>query len=194
MNLGNLFDKYGSDKNRNGYTPVYESIFKHWRPCSILEVGIGTMIPGAPSSMVGYALPGYRPGGSLRAWRDYFNQGMEGLASRTRVYGIDVAPDTQFDDEPLIKTFLADSRDSAALEKVLGDRVFDVIIDDGLHDHDAQLSTINNLLQHMNPGGFYVVEDIYPESPFLAEWDKVAEELGLKWFTTKKKNIMVVSL
>src|ERR1700730_10847839 len=74
MDLDELFDRYGSDKNRNGYTPVYHALLKHLRdrPMDILEIGIGTLIAGAPSSMVGFALPGYRPGGSLRAWRDYF--------------------------------------------------------------------------------------------------------------------------
>ena len=33
--------------------------------------GIGTMLPGVHSSMVGFASPGYRPGGSLRSWRDF---------------------------------------------------------------------------------------------------------------------------
>ena len=28
MELAGLFEKYGSDKNRNGYTPVYHSLLK----------------------------------------------------------------------------------------------------------------------------------------------------------------------
>ena len=85
LNLRDLFNKYGSDKGRNGYAPIYESLFKNIKdkPLELLEIGIGTLIPGAPSTMVGFSLPGYSPGGSLRAWRDYFTNGL--------IYGGDVA-------------------------------------------------------------------------------------------------------
>ena len=71
MELGDLFNLYGSDKERNGYVPLYQTLFrtKQENEVSLLEVGIGTMIEGAHSSMVGYALPNYKPGGSLRAWQ-----------------------------------------------------------------------------------------------------------------------------
>ena len=41
MELAELFNKYGSDKNRNGYTPVYHSLFKNLRekPIVLLEIG-----------------------------------------------------------------------------------------------------------------------------------------------------------
>ena len=75
--LGQLFRLYGSDKDTNGYTSVYHTLFDHMKqkPMRLLEIGIGTMIPNVPSSMVGYSRPGYKPGGSLRAWRDYFVRG-----------------------------------------------------------------------------------------------------------------------
>ena len=31
MELNQIFDYYGSDKNKNGYTPVYHSLFKNIR-------------------------------------------------------------------------------------------------------------------------------------------------------------------
>lgn len=187
--LGALFDKYGSDKNRNGYTPVYQAILKRIRGDvgRILEVGIGTMIPDAPSSMVGYSLPGYKPGGSLRAFRDYLPV--------ADVVGVDVAKDCMFE-EDRIKTACADSRDRTVLDLVLGDRLFDVIIDDGLHTHEAQLATMRNLLPRVSPGGYYVVEDIYPGSPFfdqLSAVDGVLRASRALWFTTEKKNIAVFS-
>lgn len=84
----------------------------------ILEIGIGTMIPGVHSSMVGYALPHYQPGGSLRAWRDYFPRGS--------IAGVDVQADTQFTEER-ITTLLCDSRDRKIIE-ILNGRKFDIII------------------------------------------------------------------
>jgi hypothetical protein len=56
--LRQLIDHYGSDKNLNEYTPIYHSIFNNIKDNNInlLEIGIGTMIPSVPSSMVGYGL------------------------------------------------------------------------------------------------------------------------------------------
>ena len=188
MDLGTLFNTYGSDKDRNGYTPVYESLFKHMRTADIalLEIGIGTMIPGVQSSMVGYALPGYAPGGSLRAWRDYFVHG--------QIVGLDIQPDTQFTDDR-ITTGLADSSDKSALDAVLGDKTFDIILDDGLHWDETQMTTLRNLWHRVRPGGFYIIEDI-------TEWSRIPnlfrpqlrEIVGASpFFFTEKKNVLVIS-
>lgn len=187
--LGGLFNRYGSDKDRNGYTPIYHSLMKHLRTreVAVLEIGIGTMIPGVPSSMVGYSLPGYAPGGSLRAWRDYFPKG--------QIVGVDVQPDTQFTEER-ITTHLADSSNKDALDAVLGDRTFDLIIDDGLHYDVTQMQTLRNLWHRVRPGGFYVTEDITEWSRIPTEFRKeIVEIVGPTapyWFS-EKKNVLVVS-
>ena len=189
MELDELMNRYGSDKARNGYVPVYHSFMKHIRdkPIDLLEVGIGTMIPGVNSSMVGYSLPGYSPGGSLRAWRDYFSSG--------RIVGVDVQPDTQFTEER-IETFLADSGSKEQLDRVLGDRMFDVIIDDGLHYDETQIKTMENLWARVRPGGYYVIEDITVWSRIPTEMRHRIDEIIGKdgfYFLTELKNVLVVS-
>jgi demethylmacrocin O-methyltransferase len=189
MDLDQLFTLYGSDKTINGYAPVYHSFLKNIREkhVAILEIGIGTMIQGAPSSMVGYSLPGYSPGGSLRAWRDYFPNGT--------IVGIDIQPDTQFSEER-IETYLADSSKQEYLDKVLGNRTFDFIVDDGLHYDETQIQTMMNLWHRVRPGGYYVIEDI-------TEWSRIPNQFrshiadivgndGL-FFLTEKKNVLVAS-
>ena len=37
---------------------------------------------------------------------------------------------------------------------------FDVIIDDGLHKHAAQLKTFKNFWPLLSPEGFYIIEDM----------------------------------
>jgi hypothetical protein len=158
--LSELFNKYGSDKDRNGYTQLYHTLFHKMKnePIVMLEIGIGTMIPGAHSSMVGYALNGYAPGGSLRAWRDYFTEG--------KIIGADVQPDTQFSDEPRIETYICNSTSpldsNNFMEKL--DVQFDIIIDDGSHVDHHQLLTLQNFYKYLKPGGIYIIEDIYPGS------------------------------
>ncbi len=161
LDLGQLFYHYGSDKDRNGYTPLYHTLFDHLRERSItlLEIGIGTMIPEAHSSMNGFALKNYKPGGSLRAWRDYFVKGS--------IIGCDVQLDTQFTDEERIKTCICNSTDSACIEKFiqeLGNPKFDIIIDDGSHLDKDQLATLANLYPYLKDNGIYIIEDIYPSS------------------------------
>lgn len=185
--LGSLFNKYGSDKDRNGYTPFYDSLFKAIRdqPVSLLEIGIGTMIPGAPSSMVGYSLPGYAPGGSLRAWRDYFPKG--------DINGCDIQQDTQFTEER-ITTRLANSTSREELDKVLGDKQFDIIIDDGSHYDEHQVKTLRNLWHRVKPGGFYIIEDIQPWSRMSTEFrEDVQNFVGVPMFFTEKKNVLIIS-
>ena len=40
--------------------------------------------------------------------------------------------------------------------------LFDVIIDDGCHEHDAQRATFENLIRFLKPGGVYFIEDVWP--------------------------------
>jgi hypothetical protein len=133
--LGSLFRKYGTDKDVNGYTPFYEALFetKRGEIKAVLEIGIGTMDPDAPYSMVGYAQPGYRPGGSLRAWRDWF--------PNAEIMGLVRQPDCLFS-EDRITTALGDS----TYRFDLPGYEFDIIIDDGNHSLDAQLKTLENCL------------------------------------------------
>ena len=186
--LGLLFTRYGSDKDRNGYTGVYHSLFKSLRARNpaLLEIGIGTLIPDVPSSMVGYSLEGYAPGGSLRAWRDYFPTG--------QIVGVDIQPDTQFTEER-ITTHLADSSSKEQLDAVLKDETFDIIIDDGLHWDETQMQTLRNLWHRVRPGGYYIIEDITPWSRIPTDFrDQIPEIVGASpFFFTELKNVLVIS-
>jgi hypothetical protein len=155
--LKQIFDRYGTDKGKAYYPGVYECLFRSCRDevKALLEVGIGTMIPGTHSTMQGYALEGYRPGGSLRAWRDFFKN--------ATIYGLDVQPDTQFEDER-ITTTLCDSRDAAAVHELMTTpgfpTEFDIIIDDGSHFVEDQLGTFGNLFRYVRENGLYIIEDV----------------------------------
>jgi len=170
-NLAEIFDRWGTDKATNGYVGAYECLFRKGRNevGALLEIGIGTMIPGVHSSMVGYAGQGYKPGGSLRAWRDFF--------PNATVYGMDVQRDTQFADEERIVTLLGNSTDLSQVGQALQHarhKTFDIIIDDGSHYAADQIATLKNLFPLLNPSGTYVVEDlvgtqIFDSIPLIVE-------------------------
>lgn len=176
-----MFDKYGTDKDALGYTPVYEVLFANNRHVrSLLEIGIGTMIAGVNSSMVGYGAPHYKPGASLRAWRDYFEGAL--------ICGLDPQPDTQFE-EFNITTRLGDSTVTGL------DAMFDVIIDDGSHSYADQIATLNNFWPCLNRAGVYVIEDL--TSPEMSvHQDKIREIVGDAPFffvTPKQYQMLVIS-
>jgi hypothetical protein len=154
-----LLDREGTDKGR-WYGGLYDVLLEpHRRTIAcVVEVGIGTMIPGAASSMVGWGTEKYRPGASLRAWRDFLPY--------AEVYGVDVAPDTQFEGEARITTFLCDSTDArqvAAFFARIAPAIPDLIVDDGLHEVAAQAKTLANFFPSLRPGGLYVLEDASPK-------------------------------
>lgn len=161
LDLDELLNKHASDKqSQNGYAPIYHALFKPLRDrhVKLLEIGIGTVIQGAYCSMYGHDLPGYRPGASLRAWRDYFVNGV--------IHGVDVQPDTMIFDESGIVTALVDTTDAAAVRTYL-DRTesFDIIIDDGAHIPELQLKTLRNFFPGLRPNGLYVIEDVNRVDP-----------------------------
>ena len=156
LDIAELFRKYGSDKDNNGYSHLYSILFDRIRNdnLNVLEIGIGTMIPGVCSSMKNYMSDDYCPGASLRAWRDYFKNSI--------IYGMDIQEDTQFIDDRIV-TYLCDSTNETSVNSVmLGLNVkFDIIIDDGHHYDESQKKTLVNFLPYLKDGGIYVIEDIY---------------------------------
>lgn len=132
--LGELFTRYGSDKNSaHSYGPFYEELLEPIREkvTSVLEVGIAS-------------------GASLRAWRDWFPNAL--------IVGLDHHADLFA--EPRIECVRANSLVREQVDAVLGDRTFDLIVDDGGHWLEEQLPTWENLFHRVRPGGWYVVEDL----------------------------------
>jgi hypothetical protein len=189
MKLGELFTKYGTDKNVNGYTPYYDTIFKNMRdkPIDFLELGIGTLFNNVVGSMKKYCLEGYKQGGSLRAWRDYF--------PNANIVGFDIQPDTQFTDER-ITTGLGDSTSKEQLDNFLKDRTFDIILDDGSHFYEHQLAAFKHLWHRVRPFGFYIIEDLVHWSRINLEFLPIIKEIvgdTAYIFHSENKNILFIS-
>lgn len=189
MNLHNLVEKYGTDKNASGYTIFYESLFKKYydKFDNILEIGIGSIVPNIPSSFHVnlFNRPHYTPGGSLRVWRDF--------VVNSNVYGVDIDENCMFEEER-IKTILCDSRNKKCLDLNLNNLFFDLIIDDGLHEYDSQKDTFKNLYFRLKENGFYIIEDIDSiRNPMFKEnyKDEIIKNLknGLYYY---KNNIFIL--
>ena len=190
MDLFELVEKYGTDKTLSKYTPTYITLFESLQDkiTSVLEIGIGTLNPAIPSSFSGNTqhFDYYKPGGSLRVWRDYF--------SKAQIYGIDIAKDCMFSEER-IKTFLFDSSEKEYCDYYLDNLEFDIIIDDGNHDPKYQIKTLRNLFPKLKDNGVYIIEDIggyLGTEELLIEYLDEFEELTKGYDVVNKGNHIVI--
>jgi hypothetical protein len=154
-------DTYGSDKgpnckNAGNYTKLYNYLFdKNKDACKYLfEVGLGTNNTDVPSSMG----PDGVPGASLRGWRDYF--------PNATIIGADVDSRILFM-EDRIKTHYVDQHNPKTIQDLwsaYSDILFDVIIDDGIHDMPSRpsgnVTLFENSIHKLRPNGYYIIEDV----------------------------------
>lgn len=103
---------------------------------------------------------GINRGGSLRMWRDFF--------PNATIYGVDDKRNCLFTDTRIV-TYEGSQEAPLAIKRDIENlkRKFDIIIDDGSHEHVHQQKTLSALFKFLKPGGFYVIEDLhcafYPE-------------------------------
>jgi hypothetical protein len=185
MELSDLFNHYGSDKDSSGYSHLYSILFDNIKneKLNILEIGIGTMLEGAQSSMKNYMPDTYKPGASHRAWRDYF--------INSNIYGADIQRDTQFS-EDRITTLLLDSTNKTEVDNAMSDLniQFDIIIDDGWHWDEAQKKTLLNFFPYLKENGLYIIEDILPDSNLNTTTPQVIRDIigNYEYFFVGLKN------
>ena len=164
--LCQLAEHYKSDKCPaifHHYTPFYHSLLQNREINRILEIGIGT-------TRCMNHVPGYKAGGSLRMWRDYY--------STAEIVGLDNDPEAMVYQEKNIQTYFCDQSnrgDLAATAFALGGK-FDLIIDDGSHLTEHQALTASVFIPMLlSPKGIYIIEDVcfpkelYPLVPWPCE-------------------------
>ena len=163
-----VMTKYGSDKGRmrHNYTTVYSALFASYqdRPLRIFELGLGTNNRDIPSNVGTNG----RPSASLRGWRELF--------PRAFVYGADIDRRILFSEDG-IAAFYCDQLDQTSIRELwtLADLAggMDIIIEDGLHTFEANVSFLEGSLERVRPGGVYVVEDI--RSDTIQKWRTLLE-------------------
>jgi hypothetical protein len=142
------------DWNYHIYTDIYNLLFNHCKLSvkNVFELGIGTTNQKIRSNM---GLLG-TPGASLRMWKDYF--------PNANIIGADIDVDILFEEER-IKTFYVDQTDQDSIRK-LWDKIdfsFDIMIDDGLHDPDANINFYKFSKHKNRTNGIYIIEDVKKE-------------------------------
>jgi hypothetical protein len=157
--LCKLMNDFGSDKGApvvrlsHNYTTYYSAIFSPHQdqPLRIFEMGIGSNDPTVPSNM---GVEG-RPGASLRGWKAFF--------PKAQVFGADIDRKALFSEER-IQTFYCDMTKPDVIAAMWKEpalaRSLDIIVEDGLHVFDAQVTFFENAVNKLAKGGVYIMEDV----------------------------------
>tara|TARA_B100001245_G_C22801257_1_gene386209 strand:+ start:74 stop:781 length:708 start_codon:yes stop_codon:yes gene_type:complete len=178
--LTELMNYYGSDKggknNHHNYADFYSEIFFHRRNeiKSFLEIGLGTNNVNLPSNM---GIDG-APLASLRAWRDYFKN--------AQIYGADIDKSI-LKNEERIKTFFVDQTNPESIKKLfnsIGELKFDIILEDGLHEYNANICFFENSIDYLKNNGIYIIEDIFYKD----------KKKFLNYFKNKNYNFSIVDI
>jgi len=151
----NKSDKGSIDitKSWHNYTTYYYYLFKDLKdkPLNIFELGIGSQKSEFPNNMGENG----RPGASLYGWKEFF--------PNANIFGADIDRSILFKDER-INTFYCDLRNPEVITSMWKStelpEVFDIIIDDGLHILDANITFFENSLDKLSPTGLFIIEDV----------------------------------
>ncbi|MHB1953742.1 MAG: hypothetical protein ACYCOU_08305 [Sulfobacillus sp.] len=95
------------------------------------------------------------PGASLYAWKNYF--------INSEIFGADIDRNILFSSDR-IKTYYCDQTDRQAIMNMWNEpdlnQNFDVIIEDGLHMFEANVTFFENSIHKLKLGGLFIIEDI----------------------------------
>jgi SAM-dependent methyltransferase len=183
--LCEIMGRNGSDKGSidittswHNYTTFYYSIFKDIRQkkLRIFELGLGTNNVNIPSNMG----PNGRPGASLYGWAEFF--------PNSDIFGADIDTQILFKKDR-IKTFYCDQTNPYLIQYMWNQpelkENFDIIIEDGLHVFEASVCFFENSIRKLNPGGYFIIEDILvkTETQFMnkiKEWENIYKDCTFK--------------
>lgn len=120
------------------YFDIYDRHFNRFRnkPVIILEIGIFH-------------------GGSLQMWKDYFGP-------EVTIYGVDINPACKDLEEENVHIRIGSQSDRQFLRKLKQEiPQVDILIDDGGHTMRQQITTFEELFDHVKEDGVYLCEDMH---------------------------------
>jgi hypothetical protein len=189
---------YHTDKSKacgmHDYAPAYAELLHPLRYSArcVFEIGIGSVENG---QMSGVVKQGYRSGGGMRLWRDFF--------PAAHIVGMDIYAHPELCEARMTavqgdQSCAADLRRTiAAFGRPMNEPFLDVVVDDGSHRWQDQAFSFLFLHTWVVVGGVYAIEDVQPDgaarfadlSVFPAHFRKhVREHFRVQYFDTRKSN------
>ena len=127
----------------NHYIEIYDRYFSKYRDTEvvILEIGVSQ-------------------GGSIDMWKEYFGP-------KAKFYGIDINPRSVEFNEPNVEILIGRQEDRNFLRSVKQKiPKVDILIDDGGHTMIQQITTFEELFDHVKDDGIYLCEDVHTSYMF----------------------------
>lgn len=122
----------------NTYFKVYDELFLKFRNKKIVFVEIGVL-----------------GGGSLFMWRNFFG-------NKARIIGVDMNPNALKWKKYGFEIIIGSQSDERFWKKFTNDiGPIDIVLDDGGHTYDQQITTTEMLLTSIKDGGLLVIEDTH---------------------------------
>jgi hypothetical protein len=144
----------------NHYFDNYERHFARFRgqQVHVLEIGIYS-------------------GGSLQMWQNYFGPAC-------KIYGVDIEPRCTAYETESVRVFTGDQSDRRFWKRFKQEvPVLDIVIDDGGHLPEQQITSLEELLPHLRPTGVYLCEDVHGAfNEFAAYMCGLAQNLNSSQF------------
>ena len=98
---------------------------------------------------------GVYSGGSLQMWKEYFGP-------QCRIAGIDIEAACRVYADEQVRIFIGDQADRQFWSDFRREvPQFDIVLDDGGHQPEQQMVTLEETLPYLRPGGVYLCEDIH---------------------------------
>lgn len=120
------------------YFDIYHRYFQKFvgRNVKIMEIGIYS-------------------GGSLELWRNYFGE-------QVLIYGVDIEKECIAYNNEFTKILVGDQGDRSFLRSIVSaTQSIDILVDDGSHIPEHQISTFEEIFPYIRPGGVFLCEDIH---------------------------------
>jgi hypothetical protein len=125
---------------------------------------------------------GVYSGSSLSMWRHYFGEDC-------RVHGVDIQEECEVYEDSHTTIHIGDQADRAFWKRFReAVPVVDVLIDDGGHQPEQQMVTLEEMLPHLRPGGIYICEDVHGVGNRFALFaHSLADELNASLGSNKRQ-------
>lgn len=144
--------KYDTDKSSQRKNP---NSYRHCHPYTLFYDSLFNIIK---DDSLKIAEIGIYKGSSILMWQDYFkNSIIDG-------YEYDKSMIEEFNNNfsrERINIHEINIKDKNSINKSLGDKLYDIIIEDSTHEFDDQVRFIKNAFKNLKCGGTMVIEDIF---------------------------------
>lgn len=157
--------RYGTDKasSHHGYMQTYQELLSKRKVTALLEIGVAH-------------------GKSLFTWAE--------LMPEALIVGIDIVPECRLHQRVNIASLIADATDPAKMAAItMLHGPFDVIVDDGEHDHEQIRIAFEELYPRLPSGAIYIIEDMDADDEWVQGFAKL---WGGKIIQCINKSLIVV--